>query len=351
MELQACALCDCRILPSNDSREHIIPQALGGRKKVLGFICRNCNNNRGNSWDAALAAELNWFCVALNVSRERGAPPKQRVKGLAGQNIWLHADGSMTLDEPLVTVEKTDSGRRFLLKPQSMAEARKKLREIQKKHAEIDVEKELANAVINAVRPGVIYTTFAFCGELGGRSLVKTAMAMAYDMGIESHACDFALRYLRDSNAAPALAEFYIRDFVLNRPSQQLINSVTVTADPRKNTLIAYVEYFGVVRYVVHLSQTYSGPPKHCTYAIDTKTGRPADLHVDLNLSDNEHAASLADETGDESRFPELFQYAMPIALKSLYAREDEHAMRIAIGISLVIRRGFPGVKSAESKK
>ena len=80
-------------------------------------------------------------------------------------------------------------------------------------------------------------------------------------------------------------------------------------------------------------------------------TGRPADLHVDLNLSDNEHAASLADETGDESRFPELFQYAMPIALKSLYAREDEHAMRIAIGISLVIRRGFPGVKSAESKK
>jgi hypothetical protein len=48
-------------------------------------------------------------------------------------------------------------------------------------------------------------------------------------------------------------------------------------------------------------------------------------------IPDNEHAASLADETGDESRFPKLFQYAMPIALKSLYAREDEHAMRIAI--------------------
>jgi hypothetical protein len=122
---------------------------------------------------------------------------------------------------------------------------------------------------------------------------------------------------------------------VQNRPSDHLINSVTVSADPRNNTLSAYIEYFGVVRYVVHLSQTYSGPSACCTYAINTATGKPAELAVNFDLSNAEYALSLADETGDVRAFEKLFHYAMPIVLKSLYAREDEKAMSDAITATL----------------
>jgi hypothetical protein len=183
-----------------------------------------------------------------------------------------------------VIVEKTESGRRFRLQPRTIAEAREKLEEIQRKYPQVDVEKELSNAVFNATRPGVIKTSFSFGGDLAGRSLVKTAVAMAYDMGIDPQSCDFALRYLRNPDATPALAEFYVRDLVDNRPSDHLINSVTVSANPRNNTLSAYIEYFGVVRYVVHLSRVYAGPHAFSTYAINTVTGKPCQRRLDYRL-------------------------------------------------------------------
>lgn len=333
--MNTCALCENPIDSVTDSREHIIPQAIGGRKKVRGFICRSCNNRRGCDWDSAIAAQLNWFSVALNVSRENGAPRKERVEGPDGSKLWLHSDSSMTLDEPVVTVDDTESGRRFRLRPRTIVEARKKLEEIRRKYPQVDVEKELSNAVINSTRPGVIKTSFQFGGELAGRSLVKTAVAMAYEMGIDPRTCDFAMSYLKTEGGTPALAEFYLRDLVCNRPSDSLINSVTICADQERKRLYGYIEYFGVVRYVIHLSQRYSGPPAHSTYAVNVATGVPAELSVKLDLSDEEFALSLANETGDLGQFKQAFDYAMPIVLRSLYAREDERALNGAIALSL----------------
>lgn len=42
MSNNLCALCDTEITIDNDTREHVIPNAIGGRKKISGFICENC---------------------------------------------------------------------------------------------------------------------------------------------------------------------------------------------------------------------------------------------------------------------------------------------------------------------
>ena len=51
-----CALCEAPFDEANDSREHVIPNAIGGRKAVRDFICRQCNNTTGAYWDNELAA-------------------------------------------------------------------------------------------------------------------------------------------------------------------------------------------------------------------------------------------------------------------------------------------------------
>jgi 5-methylcytosine-specific restriction endonuclease McrA len=38
-----CVLCENTITAETESEEHLIPNALGGRKKVSGFLCRDCN--------------------------------------------------------------------------------------------------------------------------------------------------------------------------------------------------------------------------------------------------------------------------------------------------------------------
>ncbi|WP_093554400.1 HNH endonuclease [Pseudoduganella namucuonensis] len=94
MNSRKCALCASVLSGTNRTKEHIIPNAIGGRKKTTGFICNDCNRMFGESWDAELARQLNWFSLSIGISRERGEPPKQIVQTIEGDRYWLHNDGS-----------------------------------------------------------------------------------------------------------------------------------------------------------------------------------------------------------------------------------------------------------------
>lgn len=51
---QSCALCGRQFEQLHVSGELIIPNAIGGEKKVGGFLCRKCNNDTAREWDVAL---------------------------------------------------------------------------------------------------------------------------------------------------------------------------------------------------------------------------------------------------------------------------------------------------------
>ena len=53
MPERKCFLCKVPLTSENDSKEHIIPQSIGGRKKVKGFICQDCNSTTGQEWDSS----------------------------------------------------------------------------------------------------------------------------------------------------------------------------------------------------------------------------------------------------------------------------------------------------------
>ena len=51
--------CGSRVTEDTSTKEHVVPNAIGGRKRVTGFICNSCNNQTGAVWDAELARQLN----------------------------------------------------------------------------------------------------------------------------------------------------------------------------------------------------------------------------------------------------------------------------------------------------
>ena len=53
-----CWLCKCPINEGNTTKEHIIPNAIGGRRTVKGVLCRTCNSTTGERWDAELVKQL-----------------------------------------------------------------------------------------------------------------------------------------------------------------------------------------------------------------------------------------------------------------------------------------------------
>jgi len=123
MSLAACAICDTPITPENDSREHIILNAVGGRRTVPGFICDRCNHTTGHSWDAALAKQLNPFSLFFHISRQDGDPPAQDFPIVSGGTIRVTPDG-LELPKPTVNITPRETGAAIQVVAQTMAEAR-----------------------------------------------------------------------------------------------------------------------------------------------------------------------------------------------------------------------------------
>jgi len=67
---------------------------------------------------------------------------------------------------------------------------------------------------------------------------------------------------------------------------------VSIRGDSEKGTLLAYVEYFGVMRVMVNLSRKYHGDSFTSVYAINPQSGKSLDLSVNWDIHPAElHAA------------------------------------------------------------
>ena len=65
-----CAICDESLTEENNHREHVIPEALGGRRAIKDFLCRSCNNRTGSEWDAPLIEALHQLAVLIGSAKK-----------------------------------------------------------------------------------------------------------------------------------------------------------------------------------------------------------------------------------------------------------------------------------------
>jgi hypothetical protein len=327
-----CVRCDHRIDISSDSDEHVIPNSVGGRLKVRGFICRDCNSWAGETWDATLSQQLNFFCNFFGVVRERGTPPPQPIETTAGEHLLMQPGGGFKMKNPIFQAVPTETGKQIQIKARDRGEAAVMLKGLARKYPnQVDVEAELAKATETYTYPdGVFFHTPDFGGVSGGRSVVKTATAFAFHCGVSVDQCDLAVRYLRDEAAEAAFGYYYERDLVAGRPAGVPIHCVAVTGDPATGMLLGYVEYFGTQRVVVGLSQSYAGSPIARSYGLDPTTGETIPLQVDLPFSVADVQAIYNYERTPADGMQRAYAEVVPTALKRHFDLEVAHVARRA---------------------
>lgn len=298
-----CALCEKRIEIANDSREHIIPHSIGGRRKIRSFICIDCNSRSGDSWDAEIWQQFSHLAMMHGVDRERGAPPSIKIQTIDGEDYLLLPDGSMTIPNSIYRTEPSGKGLKIKITARDKPTAHKMVKQVARKNPKVDVDSFLSEMVATETPlESPVTFTAQFGGELAGRSMVKTAVALAAAAGVSPKSCDAAMQYLKDDTVTPPYAFFYLRDLVANRPSTHAFNCVSVLGLPARRQLLGYVEYFSMSRIIVILSEHYDGPALNTTYAFNPASASGLALSVDLNLSDNElelvrSNEALTDET------------------------------------------------------
>ena len=101
-----CGLCGTALTGENSSREHVIPNAIGGRKCVSNFLCAACNSTTGSEWDDELVRQLGPLCTMLNVKRARGRNRPIVVETVSDRRLTLNPDGSMGIAVPLFEAQE-----------------------------------------------------------------------------------------------------------------------------------------------------------------------------------------------------------------------------------------------------
>lgn len=326
-----CAFCRTPLTKSNRTKEHIIPNAIGGRKKVINFICRSCNSKTGEKWDAELINQLRPFCTMLDISRARGHNQPFPVETVSGRTLTWNPDGSLTIRRPVFEQRSVDDKKYVTMQARSMTEFRIMLSDLKRTHPELDVEKLMSQASASQeYLQEPIQMSHTFAGTLAGRSIIKSCLALAHEAGLSIDDCENAKSYLL-SNGEACFGYYNESDPVVNRPANTLLHCVYVCADPESGLVLAYIEYFGFQKIVACLSNKYRGPRLECSYAVNPITGQEQGIDVALNITSAEISDIYNYEKMDYERAKSDIENALRVWKEIDNSRAVERAVNDAI--------------------
>ncbi len=274
------------------SREHIIPASMGGQKTVIGFICRDCNSRTGHSWDSAVAEFESWQFL-LN-SKLRINPRKRKPMRVKMADTGLNAiveSGARVKFGFNAPVKEEDEGGRvtygFTCDPSKVDALFNSVNTFLLRKGKDPLTREEFDSSSEyhvTSNPDVSFSVVLRVPAYS-RSLVKTAMAMAFSVGVKPMDCITAVPYLKNEAFGeegvvmlfPTSLQGVLEDWTD-------YHAVNIFSFPSERVLLAEVLYFGKLSGLVTLSDSFEGPRVIAGHSINLKTGEIVD--TDLNIPD-----------------------------------------------------------------
>lgn len=214
-----CIFCD-NVLDDTTKPEHILLNALGGRKTTRKIICSDCNNRFGGTIDDALSAQVPIIRNLLQFESGSGkSPPMLRSLQSGKDKINIKSDGRPELVAPPFSVTKrSDGSTEINILARSEDELRRILPHIA---AQLDITEEqlaeqmaAAEAGIVEKRPDTIHHQISLGGPDALRSVVKSCLVL--------------LATVAGNDALRADAFLASRDFVVNGSAQFNTNRICI---------------------------------------------------------------------------------------------------------------------------
>lgn len=241
------------------SLEHIIPQCLGGTLKKR-LYCTKCNSKLGHDIDVELARNFGRYATLINVGRERG---KNQPFNVVDENsgLPLRFDGKkFSRTKPDIKKDKNSKGELEGIKitARSQQERNKIFCKIAKKY-NIDLSLVFSEEVENPVSSSL--DEFV----LDNRSIHTAVAKIAYGFACWKLPNDIVLsasfsnirKHLKGESEEQLVSSNYEHgDFMTDniRP----LHKIYLSFNRSDGLVIGYVALFGVFRYTVLLSDTYS---------------------------------------------------------------------------------------------
>lgn len=283
-----CRLCGSDLIAPNDSEAHVIPNALGGRLKPKGILCRACNTELDDLADNALVKAFGDWPTLLDIPRDRGQNPPKRLETRGGKTVRVEPDGTVTRIDVLYDVVPIEEGHEVQIGAGDMKTFRQLLMRAAKQFPQLDPKVAEAHAQTisidddhlkmsldfspRAVFGGIITAIWLFLIMKTGRAFMDRQRLSQVIKTMQSYGGTF--RYLIDGLPG------------LHGPDVPIGHKIIVRSIPSTGELIAYVEILGVLKVggVFAEASPPAFPLEHI-YAYDVLGRR--DLSDDFSIDAN----------------------------------------------------------------
>lgn len=281
-----CIICLTRLEDHNRSKEHIIPEALGGRKTTNNSLCRQCNNRTGTDWDSKLVEELLPIQQLVHDAEDSRVGPRTVRDSESGVELTFKPGFQGGLTTETIVTELGDDRIGIQTSANTSRRARQEVEKVlgergltrnraKKMAAEIPVVREQREQWIEATE----WTQWGSDGTM--KATVKTAMNGGCVAGLEWNQIARGSDYLRGRDFSvvwlPAVPG------VIEKPTEgteQWCHTVYVKTDASEKVVWGYCEWFGVVHTVMLLGRAYLGTPIEWKYSVNPTTGRKVNTKV-----------------------------------------------------------------------
>ena len=246
-----CRGCGCILDATTDSAAHVFPNALGGRLKPKGILCRTCNTALGRAADNALVKAFGDWPSLLNFPRDEGEHPAKIVETRKGRRVRLDPSGKLTAADVQYDVQPIEDGDKLEISAGNWKTFRQLLKRAEKqfpqfnaaeaeKHARVlglsdgDELKLSLDFSPKAVFGGVVTAIWLYLIQTTGRSFMDWQRLLDCVADMQRHGGMF--RYFIDG--LPGLAG----------PDISLGHKIVIRSVPRTGEMIAFVEVLGVLK-------------------------------------------------------------------------------------------------------
>ena len=268
--MSRCYLCKNEITEENVSIEHILPNAIGGRLKSSSLICKECNSKFGDTSDACLAKQLEFFANQLNIKRERGSVQNvEMTRESTGETYLVSPEGDLVPRKPLIKERESNGNLEIYVKANDEKTIESILIGLKRKYPKLDITKfkeALKHEVEYIDEP--LHGTISIDGKKIFPAILKIAVNYYIEKGGDIEYVDSAIEDLKNNKTRRV--DFIIKEgLVVESDSEDVLHYIFINGSKEKKQMYAIIELYSAVQFVVKLSDNYNGEDIQHLYVFD----------------------------------------------------------------------------------
>lgn len=274
--MATCFKCGVELAEQNNSAEHIIPNALGGRLKSKSLLCKDCNSEFGKTLDAELIKDFSGIATLLNIQRERGIVDSVEALAADGTPLLISPTGKPSIKNPVFSEKQTQDAKDIHFSARSEREMAAFIKSVVAKYPQIDPV-QMAAAVQRSTGyiKDPVKISFKFGGANSFRSLLKIALEFRL-LRAGSPANLGALLTILTTSQDLFDIVFFSHDFDPFGVSEGdvVTHSISLVGSEEQGFVYAHIVLFSFFRVFVILENGYKGKDFIHAYVQNAITGQ-----------------------------------------------------------------------------